>query len=89
MYESGFCVYCRKDVYKRQVVKRGDIFLREAGGQISGTKYYLNKNYEIVDGKRVFTKKKVLYVSEYAAEEFGDGLYVDKYGDRKYIVNFL
>lgn len=82
--ESSYAAYIDYDV-----IKRGDIFLRESAGKISGTKYYLNKNYEIVDGKRVFTKKKVLYVSQYAGEEFGDGLYVDKYGDKKYIVNFL
>lgn len=82
--ESRYAAYIDYDV-----VKRGDVFLREASGEISGTKYYLNKNYEIVDGKRVFEKKKVLYVSQYVAEEFGNGLYVDEYGDKKYIVNFL
>lgn len=71
------------------VVKNDRIYLRENVGKISGTKYYLNKNYEIVKGKRIFTKKKVLYVSQYAADEFGDGLYLDKYGDEEYIVNFL
>lgn len=71
------------------MVKEERIYLREKKGRISGTKYYLNKNYEIVDGRRRFTKKKVLYVSQYAADEFGDGLYVDQYGEEKYIVNFL
>ena len=71
------------------MVKEERVYLREKKGRISGTKYYLNKNYEIVDGRRIFTKKKVLYVSQYAADEFGDGLYVDQYGKEKYIVNFL
>ncbi len=61
----------------------------EAGRTVNGTKYYLNKNYQIVDGKRVFEKKKVLYLSQYAVDEFGDGLYLDQYGDGGYIVNFL
>lgn len=65
------------------------IYLRENKGRISGTRYYLNKKYEIVDGKRVFTKKKVLYVSQYSADRFGDGLYLDCYGNERYIVNFL
>lgn len=75
------------------MVKNKRVYLREKdggnSGTKSGTKYYLNKNYEIVDGKRVFTRKKVLYVSQHTAEEFGDGLYVDQYGEEQYIVNFL
>ena len=62
---------------------------KKDGSQMSGTKYYLNKNYTIIDGKRVFEKKKVLYVSNYAAEEFGDGLYLDKIDGKEYMVNFL
>lgn len=71
------------------MVKDERIFLREKVGKISGTKYCLNKKYEIIDGKRIFEKKKVLYVSQYVAEEFGDGLYVDEYDGEEYIVNFL
>ncbi|XCP87032.1 CRISPR-associated protein Cas5 [Roseburia hominis] len=71
------------------LVKDGRIYLRERNGKISGTKYYLNKKYEIVNGKRIFEKKKVLFVSQYTADEFGDGLYVDRYGEETYIVNFL
>lgn len=62
---------------------------RKDGRRMSGTKYYLNKKYEIIDKKRVFEKKKVLYVSNHAAEEFGDGLYVDHIDGKEYIVNFL
>lgn len=65
------------------------IFTDNKDGRMSGTKYYLNKKYEIIDGKRVFEKKKVLYTSGYAAEEFGDGLYLDKINGKEYIVNFL
>ncbi|MCI5510793.1 MAG: CRISPR-associated protein Cas5 [Oliverpabstia sp.] len=71
------------------MVKNERIYLREKMGRISGTKYYINKNYEIMDGKRIFSKKKVLYVSQYAADEFGDGLYVDEYEEEEFIVNFL
>lgn len=74
------------------ILKAGNerIYLRKRGTRkISGTRYYLNKNYEIMDGQRVFEKKKVLYVSRYAADEFGDGLYLDRYGDEQFIVNFL
>lgn len=56
----------------------------------NGTKYYINKNYDIPkDKKRVFKKKKVLYISEYEAEGEADNLYFDIDGDKKYIVNFM
>lgn len=64
-------------------------FIKKAGYHVNGTKYYLNKKYCIKDGKRIFEKKKVLYMSGYTAEEFGDGLYVDKIDGKEYIVNFL
>lgn len=66
------------------------IFLNQRiGHKFSGTKYYLNKKYNIQDGKRIFEKKKVLYASDYAVEEFGDGLYIDRIKGKEYIVNFL
>lgn len=71
------------------MVNNERIYLREKRGKISGTKYHLNKNYEIVNKQRIFKKKKVLYTSQYVADEFGDGLYVDQYGEEEYIVNFL
>lgn len=73
------------------MIKKERIFLThiKTGKIYGGTKYYLNKKYKIIDGKRRFEKKKVLYLSQYAADEFGDGLYLDKSEDRSYIVNFL
>lgn len=61
----------------------------EAGSNITGTKYYLNKNYEVKDGKRVFQKKKVLYASEYSIEETSSNVLIDDDGDKTYIVNFI
>ena len=63
--------------------------IKKDGYVTRGTKYYLNKNYCIQDGKRVFKKKKVLYISDYAVEEFGDGIYLDNDGDKQYIVTFI
>jgi CRISPR-associated protein Cas5t len=54
----------------------------------NGTKYYLNKNYVIKDNKRIFEKKKVIYASEYEAEEGCNNLYFDISEDKSYIVNF-
>lgn len=55
----------------------------------SGTKYYLNKNYEIVDKKRIFNKKKVLFISQYIVNEEAENIYFDIDDHNKYIVNFI
>lgn len=55
----------------------------------SGTKYYLNKNYEIIDNKRIFNKKKVLFISEYIVEKSAENVYFDIDDNNKYIVNFI
>lgn len=72
-------------------VKNKNVWLDkvESGISISGTKYYLNKNYEIVDGKRQFEKKKVLYASQYFIEETSENILIDKDEEKEYIVNFI
>lgn len=55
----------------------------------SGTKYYLNKDYNIVNKKRVFNKKKVLFISEYSVDEEAENIYFDIDDLNKYIVNFI
>lgn len=72
-------------------VKNENVWLDkvESGISISGTKYYLNKNYEIVDGKRQFEKKKVLYASQYFIEETSENILIDKDEEKEYIVNFI
>lgn len=70
-------------------VKEERFFMKEKSSGFSGTKYYLNKKYEIVDGKRVFEKKKAIYASNFVVEEIGDGVYLDSYKGQPLIVNFL
>ena len=82
--ESDYSAYVNK-----KLVDDKKIFLDRKHEESGGTLYFLNKTYKVMDGKRVFDKKKVLYVSGYSAEEFGDGLYLDTDGNKKYIVNFL
>ena len=72
-----------------EMIRQDRVLPQQKGATPTGTKYFLNKNYEIVDGQRHFEKKKVLYVSGYAVEEFGDGLYLDTEDGKNYIVNFL
>lgn len=55
----------------------------------NGTKYYLNKNYEIINKKRMFEKKKVIYMSQFIADEGAENLYFDVNKDKSYIVNFI
>lgn len=61
----------------------------EAGRAVTGTKYYLNKNYEIKDGKRFFEKKKVLYASQYFIEETSENIFIDNESNKEYVVSFI
>ena len=72
-----------------ELIKNESVYLK-LGDKVSanGTKYYINKNYVIEDNKRIFQKKKVVYTSEYAAEEGSDNLYFDISKEKSYIVNF-
>jgi len=67
-------------------IKEETIFLNEKGSGISasGTKYWLNKNYDRNSGKRVFDKKTVVYASNHVIEEISNNVLFDG----NYIVNF-
>ena len=49
----------------------------------------MNKNYELKDGKRIFEKKSVVYISQYGIDKIGNGIYLDQEDGKNYIVNFL
>lgn len=72
-------------------VKSGYIFFDnvKADRTVSGTKYYLNKNYIIENDKRIFEKKKVIYASQYIIEETNENIFVDNEDNKQYIVNFI
>lgn len=71
------------------LIKDGYVFPRSKhSGGADGTKYYINKDYEIVDDKRVFHKIKVVYVSYYSAKESCDKMLFDLSGGKPYIINF-
>ena len=82
--ESDYSAYV-----DRKLVEDEKIFLDKKHGESGGTLYFPNKNYKVIDGKRIFEKKKALYVSGYSADQFGEGLYLDIDGNKKYIVNFF
>lgn len=83
---SNYSAYLNYDDVKNERIWFDNI---ESGIDVSGTKYYLNKNYEILDGKRHFQKKKVLYASQYFIEETSENIFVDKDDEKEYIVNFI
>lgn len=71
-------------------IKENDIILKNK----NGTKYFLNKDYEICGNKRIFNKKTVIYTSDYCIGRDSGGVYVDtreiKNGRKEnYIVNFI
>lgn len=81
--ESGYSAYLNLDAVRNEA-----IFTRSTSGQgILGTKYLLNKLYEIKDNKRVFEKKRVLYASRYFIEECSEKYKV--FYDGEYIVNLI
>ncbi|WP_297438596.1 CRISPR-associated protein Cas5 [uncultured Clostridium sp.] len=83
--KSEYSAYVDMDLVKEEYIfpkLREDI-------NYNGTKYYLNKDYKIEGSKRVFNKKKVLYISEYEVDEGTDNLLFDIEDDKKYIVNFM
>lgn len=73
------------------IARSGRIYFQEyRGSAVGGTRYLLDKDYKIVDEKRVFNKVWALYASQFAADEFGNGLYVDDdVNGQKLIVSFL
>ena len=54
-----------------------------------GTKYYLDKNYEITKGKREFKKVPVIYSTSVLAEESSENVKADIYNEETILVNFI
>lgn len=73
-----------EDVINEKIYTRDKI-----GREIIGTKYHLNKNYTIINNKRVFEKKKVIYASNYTIDETSENVFIDKDDDNEYIINFV
>ena len=54
-----------------------------------GTKYYLDKNYEITKEKREFKKVPVIYSTSVLAEESSKNVKADIYNEETILVNFI
>ncbi len=81
-YRSAYLMY--SDVKDEHLFTKAD-----AGRSISGTAYYLNKDYTVIDGKRVFNKKRVVYTSGYFVDEGSENVFLDRSKSKTYIVNFI
>ena len=67
------------------------IFNLDIDGNIvkRGTKYYLDKEYQIVDGKRNFKKTLALYTNYFSANKSSENVKLDEYENIKLLVNFI
>lgn len=70
-------------------IKDKDIRTLSKKGINLGTVYYANKNYEIIDNKRIFNKEKVLLVSNYTTNAQSINTYVDTLNNESIIVSFI
>lgn len=55
----------------------------------SGTKYYLDKDYKIVNNKRDFKKVLAIYSNYFKANNSSENVKLDKYNDLNLLVNFI
>ena len=69
----------------------GKIFNLDVDGNTvkSGTKYYLDKSYQIIDGKREFKKALALYSNYFSANTSSENVKLDEYNNIKLLVNFI
>lgn len=67
------------------------IFNLDVDGNVvkSGTKYYLDKYYKIVDSKREFKKVLALYSNYFKANKSSENVKMDEYDNIKLLVNFI
>lgn len=69
----------------------GKIFNLDVDGNTvkSGTKYYLDKSYQIIDSKREFKKVIALYSNYFSANKSSENVKLDEYENIKLLVNFI
>ena len=72
-------------------IQKEKIFNLDIDGNIvkGGTKYYLDKTYQIIDGKREFKKVLGLYSNYFSANKSSENVKLDEYENIKLIVNFI
>jgi CRISPR-associated protein Cas5t len=66
-----------------------DIYTQTKSGIDMGTVYYVNKDYEIVDDKRIFNRIPTLLVSGYTAIDESNNVWIDTLDNCPNIVTFI
>ncbi len=76
-----------EDVYENFIAPRALSGNKTKGGTV----YYMPKDYVVEADKRVFNKKKVMYISDFDIYDLNDNIWVDPKDnkEREYIVNFI
>lgn len=72
-------------------IQKEKIFNLDIDGNVvkSGTKYYLDKYYKIVNLKREFEKTLAIYSNYFKANNSSENVKLDEYNNIKLLVNFI
>ena len=72
-------------------IQKEKIFNLDIDGNIikRGTKYYLDKDYKIINDKREFKKALAIYSNYFKANNSSENVKLDEYGYIKLLVNFI
>ena len=83
---EGLTAYLNYNDFQEEKIFNLDI---DGNTAKSGTKYYLDKDYKIVDGKREFRKVIALYSNYFSANKSSENVKLDEYNNIKLLVNFI
>lgn len=83
---EGLSIYLNYNDFQEE-----KIFNLDVDGNVvkSGTKYYLDKYYKIVNLKREFEKTLAIYSNYFKANNSSENVKLDKYNDLNLLVNFI
>jgi CRISPR-associated protein cas5 len=83
---EGLSIYLNYNDFQEEKIFNLDI---DGNLSKSGTKYYLDKNYKIVDSKREFKKVLAIYSNYFKANNSSENVKLDDYNNIKLLVNFI
>lgn len=83
---EGLSIYLNYNDFQEE-----KIFNLDVDGNVvkSGTKYYLDKYYKIVNLKREFEKTLAIYSNYFKANNSSENVKLDEYNNTKLLVNFI
>ena len=83
---EGLTIYLNYNDFQEEKIFNLDV---DGNTVKSGTKYYLDKSYQIIDGKREFKKVIALYSNYFSANKSSENVKLDEYNNIKLLVNFI